>query len=855
MNTGALPWSTALKIAWRDLRSAWVKFLFVITAVALGVASLSGVRSFSVMVERTLLRQARTIMAADLSARTFRTYTPAELQQLNALPGVRHTLVTETVSMAETPTAHDPLLVSLKAVDPAQYPYYGAVQLASGRPLAAVLTPQTAVVSQEFLLRMHAALGTVMHLGNSDFRIAGVILSEPDRISSSFGIGPRVMIDQAAIPASGLVRIGSRASERLLFRLPAGEAARGGLTIAALRKRVEAILPDAQITDYREANPALADGVHHAAAMLTLISLVTLVLSAIGVGMAMHAHLRQRMDSIAIMKALGARSGGILRIFLAQTVLLGVAGSVVGIVVSILVTSGFAAMLQRLVSLPLAANLAVSSALIGFAAGVLTTLLFTLPPLLEIRAFRPLGILRRRVEPAPDAAWRILPHRDPIQIATIAGILVGLAGIAMFLTQSPMVGGWFAAALALVLVVLGVAAAVTLTTLRGALRRYSLRIPPAIRQGLASLYRPGNQSAAVLSTLGVGVMMVASVYAMQHAIIQDLDGPETVNAPNVFLIDISPEELAGVTQLLKRQPGLTGTFETIPLVHARVEAINGVPARQLHIKHYPERRLRSATLTWAGPLPPGEKVISGHWWKGSSPAAQLAVSDYTAKLLHVHVGSTMTFYAAGRTLPLRITAIYRSDGEHLYARSQFVVPPNLLTHASTIWYGGFHAANDKIPAIERALYAAYPSVTLINIADVERVIRKAVDQIATLLRFLAAFTILAGCIILASSITATRFERVREVAILKSLGALRRQIVAALSVEFALLGGIAGLSGVCFALGLSAILLHKMDVPFRPGWPVMLAAVVLTVVLAVGSGWVASLRLLSQRPLAVLRDE
>jgi putative ABC transport system permease protein len=855
MKTIALPWSTALKIAWRDLRSAWVKFLFVVAAVALGVASLSGVRSFSVMVERTLLRQARTIMAADLSARTFRTYTPAEIVQLDALPGVHHTLETETVSMAETPTARDPLLVSLKAVDPAQYPYYGSVQLASGRPLAAVLTRQTAVVSQEFLLRMHASLGTMMHLGNSDFRIADVILTEPDRISSSFGIGPRVMIDQAAIPASGLVRVGSRASERLLFRLPEDAAAKGSMTITALRKRVEAILPDAQITDYREANPALADGVHHAAAMLTLISLVTLVLSAIGVGMAMHAHLRQRMDSIAIMKALGARSGGVLRIFLAQTLLLGAAGSLLGIGVSVLVTRGFAAMLQRLVTLPLAANLALSSAFIGFAAGVLTTFLFTLPPLFEIRSVRPLGILRRRVEPAQTAAWRILPLREPVQIATIAIILIGLAGIAMFLTQSTMVGGWFAAALALVLVVLGLASAGMLAALRSLLRRHSLRIAPPVRHGLASLYRPGNQSAAVLSTLGVGVMMVASVYAMQHAIIHDLDGPETVNAPNVFLIDISPEELAGVTQLLHRQTGITGNFETIPLVHARIEAINGVPASQLHIKHYPERRLRSATLTWAGPLPPGEEVIAGHWWKGGNPRAQLAVSDYTAKVLHVHVGATMTFHAAGQTLLLPVTAIYRSDGEHLYARSQFVVPPNLLTHAAVIWYGGFHAASERIPAIERALYAAYPSVTLINIADVERVIRKAVDQIATLLRFLAAFTILAGCIILASSITATRFERVREVAILKSLGALRRQIVTALSMEFALLGAIAGFCGVCFAVGLSAILLHKMDVPFRPGWPVMFAAVFLTGILAIASGWMASLRVLNQRPLAVLRDE
>ena len=273
--------------------------------------------------------------------------------------------MTETVSMASTAANPDPVLVSLKAVDPAQYPYYGSVVLASGRPLRDVLHDNTAVVSEEFLLRdayacwRHAASGQstiydcrctalrarqdfviVQHWATRDDQPGG---AAGDRIGSS----------------------GSRASERMLFRLMP-QATADGMDVAALRKQVETILPEAQVTDFREANPALVHGLDRATAMLTLVSLVTMVLSAIGVAMAMHAHLQQRLETIAIMKALGARSSQVMRIYLLQTLFLGVVGALLGVGAGFGVARAFPYLLQRLVSLPVEGQLALSPVLIGF---------------------------------------------------------------------------------------------------------------------------------------------------------------------------------------------------------------------------------------------------------------------------------------------------------------------------------------------------------------------------------------------------------------------------------------------------------------------------------------------------------
>ncbi len=851
-----LSWRTAWKIAWRDLHASWMKFIFVVVAVAVGVSALTGVRGFSAAFEHTLRLQARTIMAADISALQYQAYPDGELTRLQKLEceGIRWTQVTETVSMASTVENPNPLLVSLKAVDPAQYPYYGTVKLASGASFSQVLRDNTALVADDFLLRMHAQLGDTLKLGNSKFRIVDVVRSEPDRLSSTLGMGPRVIITQHALAASGLMGQGSRANLRILFRLP--EEASKSVTVDTARKQIDAILSDAQVTDYREANPALVDGLHRATAMLTLVSLVTMVLSAIGVGMAMHAHLQQRMETIAIMKSLGTRSSQVLRIYVLQTLFLGLVGGAMGVAAGTALAHLFPAFLARLITLPLAARMTWSPVVVGLCTGVLTTLLFTLPPLLGIREMRPLGILRSDVEQSdPTRSWWKQLRTDRYQLATVVLIAVGLVAIAATLTHSAIVGEWFAGALLAVLVVLLGSASALLWLLRRILTGRRARLPLAWRQGLANLYRPGNQSAAVLTALGAGVMLLMSVYSMQHGIVHDLHLTTSSKIPNVFLIDIGEKELPQVVQLLQSLPAVHGQVETVPVVSGSIVSMDGVAADQLRLQHYPKHLLRSTALTWSEKIPLGAKVVQGQWGKQDSADPAVAVSEHTAKTLHLHMGSQIQFLVEDRRIECNVVALYRSDGQHVFARSQFVLPRQALAGLPTIWYGAIHADPDHVGDVERGLFATFPTVTVINVADVLETVRKVVNQIALVVRFLAGFAILSGIIILASSIAATRFRRTREVAILKSLGALRKHIVSALTVEFLVLGGVAGTIGVLVASVLTRILLHKLEVPFHPQWLASLLAIVGTALLAVGTGWLTSYRILQLKPLEVLREQ
>jgi putative ABC transport system permease protein len=849
-----LPWGVAARIAWRELRAGKAKFLFVLLSVAIGVAALTGVRGFSESFARTLLEQARSIMAGDLSARMFRQATPSEEKQLDALTGpqaglgVRRTVVTETVSMAMVQGDPVPLLVTLKAVDPSEYPFYGTVVLSTGQDLRTLLTDSTVVVDDNLLVRLRAKVGDELKIGGRWFRIAAVIVKEPDWMTAGVGLGPRVMMTRQAMEETELLQPGSRATERYLFAL--GDK----LKVADVRAQIEKILPDAQVTDFRETSPALTQGVDRATGLLSLICLVAMVLGAIGVAMAMRAHLQQRIEILAIMKSIGARSADILRIYLLQTLLLGVGGALIGVVLGLGVEYAFPTVLGRLLPLRPEIRLPLNPVLAALGTGILTTLLFCLPPLLDVRNVRPSLVLRRMVESGYGAGWIGWLKEHKLQLGSVVVILAGLGGIAAALSDSMLVGKWFAICLAGLLVfILGLSAA-TLRALRAFLSRTRLHLHSALRHGLANLYRPGNQSAAVLAALGTGVMLILSVFLMQRSIVNALHEDVKPSTPNLFLIDMSTQELPGIRAELAKQAGVMGGLEAVPIVSARVESIDGTAVDDLQVKNYPKRLLRNVTLSWADAAPEGTKVAEGKWWDGNGGSG-FAVVDRVAKRLNLKIGSQVTFVAGDKEIPVKVAAIYKIEGEHAFARSEFILPKALLADQPAVWYGDIHARPAAIPEIERALFATYPTVTVINIADILQTITGVVDQITLVIRFLAGFSILSGLVILASSVASTRFRRMREVVVLKTLGATRNRIATVFSVEFVVLGLLAGAVGTLFANVLSRILLHRMDVVFQRDVRGSLMAVVGTALLAVATGWIASFRILGQKPLEVLREE
>jgi putative ABC transport system permease protein len=848
----SLTWASATKIAWRELQASRAKFLFVILSVAIGVAALTGVRGFSDSFQKTLLGEARTIMAADLSARMFRQPTAEEEQALNAMAshGMQRTQITDTVSMVSSPGDPVPLLVSLKAVDPQQYPFYGTVVLQPAGDLRQVLTDSTVVVAEDMLIRLHTQVGAGLKIGDSNFRIAAILVREPDRMSSGMGLGPRVMMTQSALEKSGLLQQGSRSGERFLFKLSPNSG-----NIAAVRARLEQVLPDAQVTDFRESNPALTDGLKRSTGLLSLICLVAMVLGAIGVAMAMRAHLQQRVEVLAIMKSIGARSSDILRIYLLQTVLLGLVGGLIGASLGLGVEWIFPSLLGRFLPMRLDLQFPWHSALAGLGTGILTTVLFCLPPLLQIRSVRPNLVLRRMVdEPSGPQSWWTRLRQSKAQWIIAIIILVGLGAIAAALSDSVVVGRWFAGALSALLVVILGMAALTLRVLRAFLSRTRLHLQSAVRHGLANLYRPGNQSAAVLAALGVGVMLILTVFLMQHGVIGEMKLTSGPNLPNVFLVDISSKELDGVKHLLAQQPEVQGDVETVPSVAGRIISVDGTASEQLNLKNYPKRLLQTVSLTWSKVLPEGATMVQGAWWD-TDDGQSLAVSEHIAQRLQLHLGSSLVFTSNGRTVQAKVVAVIRHNGQHVYARSEFILTPRALAGLPVVWYGAVHVDPRQVGELQRALFSSYPTITVINIADVIETIQAVVQQITVVVRFLAAFSILSGAVILASSIASTQFRRVREVVVLKTLGAKRNHIVTVFSVEFIVLGLLAGLVGVIFANLLSRVLLHRLDVAFHVEWLATLIALAGTAVLATVTGWVTSFRILGQKPLQVLREE
>ncbi len=867
----SLSYATASRIAARELKASRGKFVFVILSVAIGVAALTGVRGFSSSFRSMLLLRARSIMAADLSARMTRRATPDEVNGLDAITdsGVELTPVTELLSMASAAKSMDPLLVSLKAVDPEQYPFYGDVDLQPAVGLKKALSDDSVAVGDDLLLRLNLHVGDQIKVGGKLFTIAAVVENEPDRLSGSFAAGPRVLMSQDALDSTGLLQPGSHAAQRLLFKLPAGtqEHPVSDEAVAGLKTRLEKLLPDAQISDYREANPALTRGLDGATGLLSLMSLVALVLGAVGVAMAMRAHLQQRLDSIAIMKSLGAGSAQVMKIYLLQTLLLGLAGGLLGVAMGIGVQLVLPLFLAKLLHITPAFRLDPRAYAIGLGAGLLTTLLFTLPPLLDIRGVRPILILRRAVEVSDDPFSTRMMRKlrgSGAQIGAIVLILAGLAFLAARVSDSRQVGGFFAAGLVLVLLVLLGMSSLTLYLLRLFLSRTRLHLPSAVRHGLSNLYRPGNPSAALLAALGLGVMQIVTVYIAQRAVVQEMEISTAANLPNIFLIDIASNEVDGVRALLAHQPGVKGTPEIAPVVSSRLLAVDGVAAAQLKLQHMPRRALQSLNLTWpptADRPPEGDKVVRGAWWTAQQSADSaahpvVAIERQEADRLGVNPGQKMTFAAQDSEFTATIAAIYEPDSRHALSRAEFVLPAPVLAGLPVVWYGGVHCEPGTTATLQRALYQAFPTITVINVAATLEVVRQVILQITYVIQFLAGFSIFAGIVILASSIAGTRYRRIREVVVLKTLGATRPRIAMIFSIEFAVLGLVAGFVGLIFANILARLLLLRVlhfDYHFQP-W-MDLGAWLATAALAVAAGWLASHRILGQKPLEVLREE
>lgn len=843
---------TSARIAWRETRSSMTKFLFVVLAVAMGVGALSGVRGFSQSVKTMLTGETRSIMAADLTARQFNPPDAKEAALLDGLAakGIDKTTITETVSMAssEMPDAV-PVLVSIKAVDPTKYPYYGTVKLSPEMRLADALKPDTVAAGEDVLIRLGVKVGDTIKLGSENFKMAAIVVSEPDRMSGSLNVGLRLMLSREAFERTGLMQLGSRAAQRYLFKL-----APAGPSVQQARAEITAALPNALVADSTEAHPLITRGVERATTFLSLVSLIALIVGAIGVAMAMYAHLQQKMDNIAVMKSLGGTSSEIIGIFTIQTLMLGLLGGLAGVVIGRGIEEVFPSLVSQIFEIQAPTGWHLDAALQGVAVGMLTTLLFTLPPLLAIRKLRPAMILRRDMPEAKKPFMQRLKE-SPDSIVVGGLLLAGLAGIAAWLAESARVGGYFAMGLTASLIALGGVAWALLRIIRTFLKRAPFRLSAVTRQGLSNLYRQGNQAQAILIAMSLGVMFTLSVYLIQSSVVDDIISTAPPGVPNLFLVGVTPEQVEPLKALIAQQPGILAPTELGPSISAQLVSINS--RSDWAAPETPAQRFtRPRTVSWEDALPKQLELASGTWWNRSTNEAVLSVSENAARVLDLKIGSQLEFSITNRPVLAHVVAVHRQSGFRATPEADFIFNRAALAGFPVIYSGGVRVKADQAGAVQRAVFKQFPTVTVVNIADVLEIVQQVIDQIALVIRFLSAFAILAGAIILAASVAGTRFRRVREVVILKTLGASRAHIGRIFSIEFLTLGAVAGIMGALLAGGFTNLVLTQLlETEFHVDWIASFACIALTALLANVAGWLASFRILGQKPLEVLREE
>jgi putative ABC transport system permease protein len=829
-----------VNLAWRETRGAGRHFTYLIACITLGVGALVAVASFASSLERTVGRSARALMGGDVEIRSSQPLSAAGQAVVAemARDGIEVLPVLELVAMSAVGGRSQ--IVELKTVG-AGYPFYGDLVTEPGGPLGSLVGKGRALVHPSLLQKLGAAVGDHVRIGEADFVISGVIRQEPDRSVGVFSLGPRVMISPEDLPGTNLVRPGSRVRHRVLFRLPAGTSAE------TFKDALTARLPDtaARITTYTKAQPGVRRFWDQLTVYLGLTGLVALMVGGIGVATSVRAFVRGKLDTIAVLKCLGAGWLQVLAAYLLQTVLLGLGGSLLGAALGTTLQLALVPALSPLLPFAVEASVSLRSVLVGLTMGTGLTILFALWPLLDIRRVPPALILRRDVETR-------LPGRRP----WLAGIpiVAGLAALALWQAGSFKVGGLFVGGLVAALLLLGLTARLVIAGARRLPRLHSL----AWRQAVANVHRPGSHAGVVLVSLGLAVMLIVTVALLEQSLRAELNdrGPE--RSPAFFFIDIQPDQVGPfrrlVTDLARHAPELT------PVVRSRLATINGASAAEDPRQKREEvwYLSREYVLTWGAEPPAHNVVTAGRWWTAEEARGErlISVEEEIAKNLGVAIGGTLGFDIQGVTVQARVVNLRHVDWQSFNTNFFVIFSQGALDGAPSTWIATARAEPADEAAVQSAVTAAFPNVTAIPVREVLERIAAVLDQIALAIRLLAGVSIATGLIVTAGALGVSRHQRLYQSVILKTLGATRGFVARVFAVEYALLGVAAGLCGGILAAALAwGVGRWALDIGWA-GSPLTVAAgIAAAALLALGVGFLGTFRLLGRKPLGVLRGE
>lgn len=848
-------------MAWRESRATGRRLLLLTAAISVGVGALVAIGSFTDNLRSAVEGQSRALLGGDIALRTritpdptFRALLDSVTSAAGADPGADRSEVTSFAGMAYVPRTSGTRLVRVSAIA-GGYPFYGTVKTEPAGAWSRLAEGRVTLVDPSFLTSLGAAIGDTMALGESRFVIAGTVTSFPGDVGIRSAFGPRVFIPGAYLGETGLLAFGSRIEYEWYLRTAATLDTRK--LAAAWRPKLRA--RSGGIRTAVEEERELQENLDQLGRYLGLVALIALLLGGIGVGSAVQVFIRRKRDSIAVLRCLGATSRQVFGVYLVQAIAMGLAGSAVGVVLGVLLQLGMPAVFGQFLPLDVAVRPSAGAIATGLAVGVWIATAFALLPLLSVRTVPPLAVLRRDVEQSPARADR---WTWTARIALAVSVVV-LAGVQV---ASPLKGLIFAAAVGAALSILWLSA----FGLTRALRRwFPRRLAYVFRQGLANLYRPGNQTVAVVLALGFGAFLLGALGAMQHVLLRHFRLDGGLGRPNLVFFDIQPDQMDQVAGLIRRE-GLA-VQPAVPIVPMRLKAINGTSVSSMLADSTLRRNRdgepieswalrREYRSTYRDTIVGSEKLVVGDWWTGApsgNDPVPVSLETGIASDLGVTVRDTLTWDIQG----VPIVSVVVNLREVNWARFEpnfFAVFPSGPLNDAPQSLVLLTRADDPaaMGRLQRAVVEGHPNVTSIDLRSIQQTIERIIASAALAVRFMALFSLVTGVVVLVGALATSRFQRLREAALLKTLGATRRQVMRVMVTEYAALGVLA----VVVATGLAtvggwALARWVFEVPFVMPWAAFALLAAALVSLTVVTGLWTSFSIFRQPALEALRAD
>ncbi|MHB1326751.1 MAG: ABC transporter permease [Gemmatimonadales bacterium] len=863
------------KLAWRESRAARRRLIMLVASVAAGVAALVAINGFTANLRTSVGAQAKVLLGADLVISGRREFTDSIKQLVDTLVRSDTTQaeqgasakVTSFAAMAYVTSTSAVRLVQIRGVEPG-YPFYGDIQTTpEGR--WATLGVGRAIVDPALLTALNAELGDTLAIGEGRFVLDATVANIPGDVGVATAFGPRVFLTAADLAVTGLLQFGSRVEYEWFIKLPSATESRAEQLAADRRQDLRT--QRYRIRSVDEDREDLADTLTRLGTSLGLVALVALLLGGLGVASATHLFIRRKLDTIAILRCLGATSGQVFLAYLVQALAMGLLGSVVGAALGVGIQRFLPYLFLDL--LPVDVTIAVSPAAVavGIGLGIWVALVFALLPLLGVRRVSPLVTLRRGEEPSDQ-------RKDPLAWVAMILLAASVYGLAAVQVQDALEGAYFAAAVGVVVLILWLASIGLIKALR---RWFPTSWPYLWRQGLANLYRPANQTGTVILALGFGAFLLATLFLVQHNLLREFRvGGVSGERPNVMFFDMQPDQVAGVMGVLEAA-GVEGS-PPVPIIGMRVYSIRGqrvlqstAPVDSLELEEAEQEEIEAAPndsgpprgwavrreyrSTYRDSLTDSERIVAGAWWSGprGDGPARISLDQEIAGDLRVRVGDEIVWDVQGVQVPSVVTNLREVDWGRFQTNFYVVFEDGILNDAPQMLVTLARIDSAAVRGrVQRQIAERYSNVAAIDLSQVQEVIESVLGKASLAVRFLALFSLAAGTIVLVGAVTTARLQRLREGVLLKTLGATRAQVLRIMVAEYAALGIMAAvvaiaLSSVAGWALATFVFDARYDLPIGPlsGLTVLLVGLTLLV------GLWSSAEVLKRPPLAILRSD